>query len=187
MLTPFISLLFGFIIGYMAQRSRMCFIGGLRDYVLVRDTELLKGLFSFVLTAAILFPLVNALGGDTPGYPWYNREKAKTAIELARDYYAFAACMIPDELLLVVQAALDNTVKGIRLPGGMILTYAAVTAIAGGLGIGYLSTVVNGCPLRQHVMAASGNKSARVYLCGFYAGAVVYTYWLYPFVSKLLP
>src|SRR5665647_567622 len=70
MFTAFISLIFGLIIGYLAQRSRMCFIGGMRDFVLVRDTYLLKGLVAFFVTAAILFPLANALGGDTLGYPW---------------------------------------------------------------------------------------------------------------------
>lgn len=187
MLTAFITLLFGFIIGYMAQRSRMCFIGGMRDFVLARDTELLKGLISFFVTAAILFPLAHAIGGDTPDYPWYNRLKAKSSIELARDYYAFAACMIPDDVLLFAQQAMDNAAKGMRLPGGVVISYTALTAIAGGLGIGYLSTEANGCPLRQHVMAASGNKSARVYLCGFYCGAIIFTYWLYPFVKQVLP
>ena len=187
MLTAFVSLLFGFLIGYLAQRSRMCFIGGMRDFILVRDTALLRGLISFVLTAAVLFPLAGALGGDTPGYPWYNRENTRAAVELARDYWAFAACFIPDDVLVAAQAAAKHPIQGVALPGGLVLSYTALTAISGGLGIGYLSTLADGCPLRQHVLAASGNSSARVYLFGFYCGAVVYTYLLAPYLSKFLP
>lgn len=46
-----LSLIIGLILGYLAQRSRMCFIGGLRDMILVRDTELLKGATAFFVTA----------------------------------------------------------------------------------------------------------------------------------------
>jgi len=185
MFTALISLLFGLIIGYMAQRSRMCFIGGIRDYLLVKDTQLLTGLISFFITAALLFPLAQYLGGDLAGYPWYDREKARTALELAREYFAYAACWIPDEVLLAVKA--KTAVKGVTLPGEVVVSYTALLTVAGGLGIGYFSTIANGCPLRQHVMAASGNKSAQVYLLGFYAGAVVYTYFISPYLSALIP
>ena len=43
MIVTFSSLGLGLIVGYLGQRSRMCSIGGLRDFVLVRDTGLLKG------------------------------------------------------------------------------------------------------------------------------------------------
>lgn len=186
MYTAFISLLFGFLIGYMAQRSRMCFIGGMRDYVLVRDTALLKGLISFLVTAAVLFPLTQALGGDTPGYPWYARLKSAASIDIARDYYIFAACVIPDEVLLAIKQATDESLRGLTLPGGLVVSYAGLAAIACGLGIGYLSTLANGCPLRQHVLAASGDKSARVYLLGFYVGALVFSYLIYPLMGRTL-
>ena len=57
------TLLIGLVIGYLAQRSRMCFIGGIRDFILVRDTELLKGLVAFGLTAWIAFPLAGWIAG----------------------------------------------------------------------------------------------------------------------------
>ncbi len=187
MLPAFISLLFGFIIGYMAQRSRMCFIGGLRDYILVRDTALLKGLVAFLATAAVLFPLAKAIGGATPDYPWYARvAKTAASVDAARDFYLFAACVIPDEVLLAIKQATEVPFRGVSLPGGLLVSYAALAAVACGLGIGYLSTLANGCPVRQHVMAASGNKSAGVYLLGFYAGALIYNYLLFPLISKFL-
>lgn len=187
MLPAFISLIFGFIIGYMAQRSRMCFIGGLRDYILVRDTALLKGLVAFLATAAVLFPLAQAMGGETPGYPWYERvRRTAAAVDAAREFYIFAACVIPDEVLLAIKRATEVPFRGVSLPGGLMVSYAALMTIVCGLGIGYLSTVANGCPVRQHVMAASGNRSAGVYLLGFYAGALVYNYLIFPLINKLL-
>ena len=52
------TLVIGVLIGYLGQRSRMCFVGGIRDFILVRDAYLLKGLIAFGLTAWIAFPLV---------------------------------------------------------------------------------------------------------------------------------
>ena len=37
MLPAIATLALGIILGYLAQRSRICFIGGLRDFILVRD------------------------------------------------------------------------------------------------------------------------------------------------------
>ena len=51
MLLALVTLVLGAILGYLAQRSRMCFVGGWRDFILVRDTELLKGVLAFFVTA----------------------------------------------------------------------------------------------------------------------------------------
>jgi len=52
-----LSLLVGLVIGGLAQRTGLCFVGGFRNYFLVRDTYLLKGFFS-VLFFAFLANLV---------------------------------------------------------------------------------------------------------------------------------
>lgn len=59
----FATLFVGFVAGWLGQRSRMCFIGGYRDYILVRDTGLIKGTLAFFLAAwttlavaSLLFP-----------------------------------------------------------------------------------------------------------------------------------
>jgi YedE family putative selenium metabolism protein len=44
-----ISLLAGLLIGALAQRTRLCFMGAWRDLFLVRDTHLLTGVFAFFL------------------------------------------------------------------------------------------------------------------------------------------
>ena len=47
------TLLVGFIAGFLGQRSRMCFVGGIRDLYLVKSTYLFKGLIGFLIAAFI--------------------------------------------------------------------------------------------------------------------------------------
>ncbi len=51
----------------------MCFIGGWRDFFLVRDTYLLKGFFAFLITAAVLFFTFFSAGKYLSNYPWFAR------------------------------------------------------------------------------------------------------------------
>jgi uncharacterized membrane protein YedE/YeeE len=50
-----------------------------------------------------------------------------------------------------------------------------VVSIVGGISIGFFSVLAEGCPFRQHVMAAEGRESAMFYLLGFYIG-ILYFY-----------
>ena len=133
------TLIIGVILGYLGQRSRMCFIGGVRDFILVRDTYLLKGLFAFGLTAWLSFPLAGVLVGTRSG------------------------------------------------PPGMSDIVTLGLTVAGGFGVGFLSTLANGCPFRQHVLAAQGIRSSVAYLAGFVAGAVIFHGAIAPLLSRLLP
>ena len=133
------TLVIGVIVGYLGQRSRMCFVGGIRDFLLVRDTFLLKGLIAFALTAWIGFPLVGLIGGARTG------------------------------------------------PFGASDALTVVLTILGGFGVGYFSTLANGCPFRQHVLAAQGVRSSIAYLAGFFSGAVVFHAWVAPLLFRLLP
>jgi len=48
-----VSLIIGLAIGFMAQRSRFCTMGALRDLILFRQTHLFLGLFTLVVFACI--------------------------------------------------------------------------------------------------------------------------------------
>lgn len=133
------TLIIGIVIGYLGQRSRMCFVGGIRDFILVRDTYLLRGLIAFGLTAWLAFPLFGLFTGSCPG--------------------PFA----PSDLITV------------------ILT------VIGGFGVGYFSTLANGCPFRQHVLAAQGVRSSIAYVAGFLAGAVIFHSVIERLVLRVLP
>lgn len=68
MIVTFASLGFGVIVGYLGQRSRMCSIGGLRDFVLVRDTALLKGALALLVAAWVSFGVVRLIVGSDAGH-----------------------------------------------------------------------------------------------------------------------
>lgn len=133
------TLVIGLILGYLGQRSRMCFVGGIRDFILVRDTALLKGLIAFGLTAWLAFPLVGLIIGARPE------------------------------------------------PFGVSDAVDVALTILGGLGVGYVSTLANGCPFRQHVLAAQGVRSSIAYLGGFFAGAAIFHLWVASLLLRLLP
>jgi uncharacterized membrane protein YedE/YeeE len=60
-----------------------------------------------------------------------------------------------------------------------------VTVIAGAA-IGFASTLANGCPFRQHVLAAQGAISSVWYLVGFLAGAFAYHFWVAPEIARFI-
>jgi hypothetical protein len=68
MIVSIASLCFGGIVGYLGQRSRMCSIGGLRDYILVRDTALLKGAVAIVVGAWVAFSALRVIAGTSAGH-----------------------------------------------------------------------------------------------------------------------
>lgn len=133
------SLVIGLILGYLGQRSRLCFVGGLRDFMLIRDWRLLGPPLAFALTAWVAFPLVELAGGRTG-----------------------ASFALPDSITLLL-------------------------TIIGGWGVGVFSTFANGCPFRQHVLAAQGAVSSMAYLAGFFVGAVVFHLLVVPLLLHMLP
>lgn len=70
-----INLLIGVVLGYALHRSRFCFAGAFRDYILFRDNGLLKALLMSLCLSTILFSGVQLFyisnGGGLPGnfYP----------------------------------------------------------------------------------------------------------------------
>lgn len=141
------TLVAGGVIGYLGQRSRMCSVGGLRDWLLVRDTELLTGLVTFVVSAWLGFSLlasmdlikVRPLGGSV--------------------------AQVDD---LSIQTTISTFVG--QLAASPLTVVIAVTAAAA---MGFLSVQADGCPFRQHVRAGQGDSRAWSYLSGFYIGVLV--------------
>ena len=60
-----ISLIVGIVIGFLAQRSRFCTMGAIRDFVLFRHTHLLSGAIALVVVAFIMNLI---LGQFHPGF-----------------------------------------------------------------------------------------------------------------------
>jgi len=60
-----ISLVIGLFIGFLAQRSRFCTVGAIRDVILVKDSRLLYGVIALIVAA---FITNLALGQFKPGF-----------------------------------------------------------------------------------------------------------------------
>ena len=64
-----ISVLVGLLVGFLAQRTRMCFVGGWRDLILVKDAYLFTGIAAFFIGALVTnFALGNFAAGGL--YHW---------------------------------------------------------------------------------------------------------------------
>jgi len=121
---PFlISLVGALIVGVVAQRSRLCFIAGVRDVVLFKDFHMLVG-FVVILGVVLVGNLITGrfhLGFD--GQP-------------------------------VAHSEWLWNILGLYL-------------------VGFGSTLLGGCPMRQLIMAGSGSSDSSVTVLGFLVGAAL--------------
>lgn len=60
-----ISLAAGIIVGILAQRTRLCMVGGIRDIILFHETKLLFGFIAILVSACIGNIVLGAVTGNT--------------------------------------------------------------------------------------------------------------------------
>ena len=165
--------LLSLVIGFLAQRSRMCFVAGIRDYFLVRDKELLFGLFSFLVTIFFLTSLFYALNFLKGGFPQFGEIDIDTVIK--RSNLSFYR-------LRYLDGFLETRQGGGRFSEIFTNRFIYVTFF-GALLLGTVSTLAGGCAMRQHVLFAQGRMDSLYYLLGFYCAVVFYYLVLYkPFL-----
>ena len=133
-----ITLCVGLIIGYAAQRSRFCLIGGVRDYMIVKDKYLLKGMFALLITAALLFLALHLLGvhqENMKNYPMFIKDTTDQQVIEA------SACANTKPLYLFLKKA-----GGLKFNRwGAKLDLSGYCTIAGAFIIGILSVLAGGC------------------------------------------
>ena len=86
MLLMFGSLLIGLIAGFLGQRSRMCFIGGFRDFLIIRDKDLLKGAISFFASAWLTIFILTFISNTFPGISEFTNVKLSTYPTFAKAF-----------------------------------------------------------------------------------------------------
>ncbi len=182
-----VTLLMGVILGYLAQRSRMCFIGGLRDFILVRDKELLKGVAAFFVTAWLAFSVAGYFGWldlQAPEFQGSNPPAWPVGVDNGSTESNLGLARVTD-----LEVITENPVKSPARPSTSILDLGwpiLALTITAGVVIGLFSTLANGCPTRQHVLAAQGMKDSLFYLAGFYLGVIFYYIITKPLLSFLI-
>ena len=162
-----ITICTGFIIGFTAQRSRMCFIAGIRDYILVRDRELLQGLFVFLITVWIFTSILYGTGMLEKGIPQFGGLPKQE--KLFKTYEEFQA---ENENNIILLGADEDAV-----PIKSVFNRFMLSSLAGGFLIGFFTVTAGGCVLRQHVLTAQGSRDSLFFIAGFY-GAVPLFYLL---------
>ncbi len=116
-----VALAAGLIVGALAQKTRLCMVGGIRDAVMFKDFHLLWGFIGIIAAALI----GNAITGSLK--------------------FGFA------------EQPIAHT-DGLWNALGMIL-------------VGFASVLLGGCPLRQLILAGSGNADSGVAVLGMFVGA----------------
>ena len=116
-----LALVVGLVIGGLAQQSRMCMAGGIRDLMLIKKPNLLYGYCAVFVVALIANIVVGNFHLGFEGQP----------------------------------IAHTNFVWNFL---GMAL-------------VGYGSTLIGGCPLRQIIMAGEGNADSAICIFGMIIGA----------------
>ena len=117
----------GLLVGALAQRTRLCMAGGIRDAIMFQDFHLLLGfaaIFVAVLVGNLIVGAAGLSGGFHPGFT--GQSVAHTD-------------------------GLGNLL-------GMAL-------------VGLASVLLGGCPLRQLILAGSGNSDSAVAVLGMVVGA----------------
>lgn len=141
---PFATLVLGLIIGYLAQRSGFCSIGGFRDLFMFKHTRLFFGYLALILSAAASYLIFSLIIPEAfPTYPKF---------------------LTADNPWAPVPGA----------PAGLPIWGYVVITIIGGVGMGLLGVFLGGCPLRQMVMASEGNLKSVFFILGFAVGAILF-------------
>ena len=63
-----VSLIAGLLVGAMAQKTRLCMVGGIRDVILFREWKLLAGFVAILVSAFVM----NLIAGAVTGTPYFN-------------------------------------------------------------------------------------------------------------------
>ena len=154
---PLITLSLGFLIGYLAQRSGFCSIGGMRDLMMFKHTRLFFGYLTLI-------------GGGFLGYLLF---------------WAIIPSAFPNFYWSVTQSEPLNPIPG--APGGLSVISYIILAIVGGFGMGIIGVLLGGCPLRQIVMGTEGNLRSLFYVLGLVVGSIIFHAWIIDLVVAILP
>lgn len=196
-----VSLGIGLVLGYIGQRSRLCFMGAFRDLFLVRDWRGVGGVIAFTVVAAVTFAVGSALARPAiTHYPGFmvqlglvdpaQLQPAEPAGEVRVLHMVEDFCGWEERYTMVITDdpyTVEDVLKGgdsapastpAERPSFPVrdLGYA----VLGAFGLGIFSNLAGGCPFRQHVLAGQGDIAAWWYLLGFYVAAVVFTAWVLP-------
>jgi len=146
------TLVIGIIIGYLGQRSGFCSTGSIRGFLITRDKRLLRDVVALTAVAFTGYFLLS-LAGIAHGFPVFARPTGNIVS-------VYSACVNP------------------YVAEGSITAEIVIFTIIGGLGVGLVSVIANGCPFRQHVRASEGDRGSLAFVLGFYLAGIAAGFFL---------
>jgi uncharacterized membrane protein YedE/YeeE len=156
-LVPLITLALGFLIGYLAQRSGFCSIGGMRDLMMFKHTRLFFGYLALIAGAFLGYLL----------------------------FWVIIPAAFPNFYWSATQTNPLAPIPGAPLKLS-IISYI-ILAIIGGFGMGFLGVLLGGCPLRQVIMGTEGNLKSLFFILGTVVGVIIFYYWIIKLVTVVIP
>ena len=119
----FIALGIALVVGVLAQKARLCMVGGIRDVIIFKDYKLMYGFLAIFATVLV---------GN---------------MALGKFHFAFS--------------------------GQPIAHSAVIWNFLGMVIVGWGSVLLGGCPLRQLILAGTGNGDSAVTVFGMIGGAAI--------------
>jgi hypothetical protein len=130
-----ISLVVGLFIGFLAQRSRFCTVGAVRDAILLRDSRLLYGVLALLVAAFVTNMILGQFNPGFEGQPaaqtneWWNFG----GMALAGLAFTLAGGCPGRQLFLAGEGDADSGlfVAGMIFGAGFAHTYSMASSAAG--------------------------------------------------------
>ena len=149
-----VSLLVALVIGALAQKSRLCMVGGMRDAIMFKDFNLLSGFAAIFVTVL----LGNVILGNFTGFSTYLQPIAH-------------ASQLWNLLGMVLAGNLITGHFNLGFSGQPVAHSDHLWNLLGMLLVGWGSVLLGGCPLRQLILAGEGNGDSAVTVFGMIVGA----------------
>ena len=134
------SLFAGLVIGWLAQRSRFCAVSALRNFMMIGDSQLLKGIIAFTVTA---FAANYALGHFNPGFdnqPLAHGDQLWNFLAMVLSGLALtlAGGCPGRQLVMAGEGDTDSGLFmfGVLVGGGMAHNFSAISSLSGAAPIG---------------------------------------------------
>lgn len=137
-----LSLMGGLLVGYIAQRTRLCFVGGIRDSILIRDGYLLNGFLAIFVTVLVGNLLLGKFSLGFAGQPIAHTEHLWNFLGMT--LVGFASVLLGGcplrQLVLAGNGNTDSTMTVLGMMAGAAISHNFVLAA------GKLATGVVGVP-----------------------------------------
>ncbi len=130
-----ISLAIGLVIGFLAQRSRFCTVGAVRDAILLKDTRLLYGVLALIIAAFVTNLILGQFHAGFSGQPVSHTNELWNfgGMALAGLAFTLAGGCPGRQLFLTGEGNADSAmfINGMLVGAGISHTFSMASSTAG--------------------------------------------------------